>query len=119
MERLKQSRERLISRFRQIETSSESIQQEGGESSGCMNRSSDSRMEEDPVTASVKEMMNEEWERMRAENSDLPQISCRNRTNTLFDPAGINSYRWQLSSNPTFSSNEEEYEVWRERGLCI
>ena len=64
---------------------------------------------EDMVTVSVREVMSQEWEHMRTENSELPLLRRRKRMSPFLDPGGLGTCKRQ-SYNPTYSS-DEEYEV--------
>lgn len=81
-ERLKLSRERLVSRFRRMGVDSEETP--GGNTGapspgpgpgphGCSSVGTQEGV--DPVVVSVKEVMEEEWEIMRTENTRLPQLT--------------------------------------------
>lgn len=74
----------------------------------------------DSVVVSVKEVMEEEWEIMRTENSDLPQLTPRRprkkkraALSALLDPATPpGGCKRQPPCNMMFDS-DEEYEVTR------
>ena len=123
MDRLKQSRERLVSRFRQLEASSPGPSSyspqgsiEGGGAGGG---------EVDPVTVCVEEVMEEEWAVMRAENAALPQFtpkrkrkaprlepmaldSCKRRQPQQYDP-GFDSDEVQILFSSSLISNNVNY----------
>ena len=107
----------MISQFRDIKTGAASSPRshiEGG--SGIMPGMTDSVMSgdtEDPVqvvTLSVQEVMNDEWELMRSENSDLPPLSYRKRKVPLMDTMDLGMPKWKSSclSSPHYSDDEFE-----------
>ena len=75
MDRLKQSRERLVSRFRRLETSSPT----SASTSPQSRETSEGGGEVDPVTVCVEEVMEEEWAVLRAENAALPPFTPRRK----------------------------------------
>lgn len=119
-ERLTRSRERLISRFRNIETEGENSPGSskgagvGGDGARCGLIGSSSVMDmEDPVRVvalSVEEAMKEEWEHMRAENSELPllpNVTPRKRILPFPDTVELKSPRLTSPYVSSFCSDDE------------
>lgn len=68
---------------------------------------------EDPVrvvTLSVKEVMKEEWEQMRVDNSELPRISHRKRRVPFVDTMEMGGPRWKPSCTSSLYT-DDEFEV--------
>ena len=127
-DRLTKSRERLVSRFRNLDSESP-----GGGSPGSSGVESSSpgsmaagRSEvqpaasghmdtEDPVKVlelSVKEAMMEEWEQMRTENLQLPSLSSsRKRVVPFPDTTDLDTPRRKSPYLSPFSSSEDEFDV--------
>ena len=103
LDRLKQSREKLITRFRQVDVDSEATTS----SAASPPQNADS-------TVSVQEVMEQEWERMRSEDSTLPQLTPSRRRGIrkrgARDPVRPEPVKRLQADNPVFSS-DEEYEV--------
>lgn len=125
MDRLKLSRERLVSRFRLMEVNSEvpdtsTALGAGGGSGGVASQACSGSMKEgvDPVVVSVKEVMEEEWDIMRTENANLPPLTphrpCRKRSapssGSLLDSMAPGSCKRQQQCSMTFGG-DDEYEV--------
>lgn len=84
-------------------TTSAAIVSEGGSGGG-----SGLHVSVDPVRVSVEEVMEEEWEIMRTENRDLPQITPRRKRASSM--LGLGSCKRQQPCVPAFS-DDREYEV--------
>lgn len=115
MDRLKLSRERLVSRFRQLDPGSDTTNTPHGGAPGLAGGggggSTSMQGSPDMVDVSVQEVMEQEWEVMRTEDRTLPQITPkRKRGASLLDPARLECCKRSQVYNPAFNS-DDEYEV--------
>ncbi len=107
LNRLKQSRERLISRFRGLDADSEAPLTTTTTTEDDTPLSGSADITRSP---SVHEVMEEEWEKMRTEDSTLPQITPQRRKKATSLRARPECCEHRPPDNPAFSS-DEEYEV--------
>ena len=103
LDRMKQSRERLVSRFRQMDVDPEASQSTAD--GGTPGRGSADYAE------SVQEVMEQEWERMRTEDTTLPPLTPhRKRGAFLRERVRPESTKRRPQEDPIFNA-DEEYEV--------